>query len=123
LGKPGSAICGETRRKELLNVDPDADCVTSLLESSDLPETASVRIQRGGDPGEEQAIGIAIVEQPGQVDEPVPAGPDNDVFLAPDVAGCWTIGSSTSRWTMATSPSPCVLKPSSGGRPRLRRPP
>ncbi len=71
----------------MLTLTPTAAAVvTNLLENADLPETARVRIQRGGDEGEEQAIGIAIVDHPGDDDEPVPAGPDNEVFLAPDIA-------------------------------------
>lgn len=72
----------------MLTLTPTAAAVvTNLLEDADLPENASVRIQRGGDPGEEQAIGIAIVDHRGDDDEAVPAGPNNEVFLAPDVAG------------------------------------
>lgn len=71
----------------MLTLTPSAAAVvTDLLENADLPETASVRIQRGADAEGEASIGIAIVEQPGHDDEAVPAGPDNDVFLAPDVA-------------------------------------
>jgi hypothetical protein len=71
----------------VLTLTPTAAAViTNLLENADLSETSSVRIQRAGDPESEQAIGIAIVDHPGDDDEAVPAGFDNDVFLAPDLA-------------------------------------
>ena len=71
----------------MLTLTPTAAAVvTNLLENAELPETASVRIQRGADQAGEEAIGIAIVDHPGDDDETVPAGPDNDVFLAPDLA-------------------------------------
>lgn len=56
----------------MLTLTPTAAAVvTNLLENADLPETASVRIQRGGEPGEGEAIGIAIVDHPGDDDEAV----------------------------------------------------
>jgi Fe-S cluster assembly iron-binding protein IscA len=71
----------------MLTVTPAAAAaVATLLENPDLPEGASVRLQRGVDAGGESAIGIAIVSGPEPDDEPVPAVEDRDVFLARDVA-------------------------------------
>jgi Fe-S cluster assembly iron-binding protein IscA len=71
----------------MLTVTPAAAAaVATLLENPDLPEGASVRLQRGVDAGGGSAIGIAVVSGPEPDDEPVPAVEDRDVFLAPDVA-------------------------------------
>jgi Fe-S cluster assembly iron-binding protein IscA len=71
----------------MLTVTPAAAAaVATLLENPDLPEGASVRLQRGVDVAGGSAVGIAIVSGPEPDDEAVPAVEDRDVFLAPDVA-------------------------------------
>ncbi len=71
----------------MLTLTPSAAAaVTTLLDNPDLPENASLRLQRGVDPTGEEAIGIAIVTGPEEGDAQVPVGPATAVFLAPDVA-------------------------------------
>jgi Fe-S cluster assembly iron-binding protein IscA len=71
----------------MLTVTPAAaEAVTTLLDNPELPEGASLRLQRGVDPSGQAAIGIAIVSEPEPDDQPVPAAEDRDVFLASDVA-------------------------------------
>lgn len=64
-----------------------AAAVATLLENPEIPEGASLRLQRGVDATGEAAIGLAIVSEPEPEDEPVAALEEADVFLAPDVAG------------------------------------
>lgn len=72
----------------MLAVTPAAAAaVASLLENPEIPDGATLRLQRGVDAAGEAAIGIAIVSEPDPDDEAVPALDDRDVFLAHDVAG------------------------------------
>ncbi len=72
----------------MLAVTPAAAAaVNTLLENPELPEGASLRLQRGVDTAGQPAIGIAIVEEPGPDDEPVPVTDEGGMYLAPDLAG------------------------------------
>lgn len=72
----------------MLTVTPAAaEAVTALLDNPDVPDGASLRLQRGADAAGGAAIGITIVSEPEPDDEVVPAAEDRDMFLAPDVAG------------------------------------
>jgi Fe-S cluster assembly iron-binding protein IscA len=71
----------------MLAVTPTAAAaVISLLENSDLPRSAGLRLQAGVDATGETGIGIAVIEAPGPEDELVPAAADARLFIAPDVA-------------------------------------
>ncbi|HWE31998.1 MAG TPA: hypothetical protein VG410_00855 [Solirubrobacteraceae bacterium] len=72
----------------MLTVTPAAAAaVATLLENPEIPDGASIRLQRGVDATGEAAIGIAIVSEPEPDDEPVPTAQESEVFLASDVAG------------------------------------
>jgi hypothetical protein len=71
----------------MLALTPNAAAaVNALLDNPELPETSGLRLQRGLDTEGRTAIGIAIVEGPGEGDEAVPAGEGHELYLAPDVA-------------------------------------
>lgn len=70
----------------MLTVTPAAAAaVTAILEHPDLPPGAGLRLQAGPDGAGEQAIGIAIVGEPGPDDEHVTSAPDDNIFLSHEV--------------------------------------
>ncbi len=70
----------------MLALTPNAAAaVNALLENPELPDSSGVRLQPGEDEQGQAAIGIAIVEAAAAGDEHVSAGPDHDVFVAPEV--------------------------------------
>jgi len=60
--------------------------VSALLENSELPDSAGLRLQPGLDADGHNAIGITIALEPTAGDDLVSAGDGNDLFLAPGVA-------------------------------------
>jgi Fe-S cluster assembly iron-binding protein IscA len=76
------------KERTMLTVTPAAAAaVSAILESTDLPEGAGLRVQLGTDADGERAIGIAVVPEPEPGDERVPAATEDDLFLAPELAG------------------------------------
>jgi Fe-S cluster assembly iron-binding protein IscA len=80
-------INADRKEHSMLAVTPTAAAaVATLLENSELPRSAGLRLQAGVDATGETAIGMAVVEAPEPEDELVPAAAEARLFVAPDVA-------------------------------------
>jgi hypothetical protein len=71
----------------MLTITPAAAAaVTALLESPQVPDGAALRLQQGADASGASAVGIAIVAEPEDAYTHLPADPEHELLLAPEVA-------------------------------------
>jgi len=71
----------------MLTVTPAASAaVAAVLDSPQVPDGASLRLQEGLDAAGQVSIGIAVVTEADASDEHVPVDADHELFVAPEVA-------------------------------------
>lgn len=71
----------------MLTVTPAAAAaVTAILQNPEIPPGAGLRLQLAPGGAGENAIGITIVSEPATDDELASAAPDDNVFVAHEVA-------------------------------------
>jgi hypothetical protein len=67
----------------MLTVTPAAStAVAAILDSPEVPQDASLRLQEGLDPAGHPSIGIAVVTEPDQRDTHIPVDPAHELLVA-----------------------------------------